>query len=161
VPIEAKSKERMDETVVKAALVYNISRFVQWTDSALPDGSPFVICVVGRTAVGDALNVFANKKIKKHPIKIRKNTSLDKISNCNTVFIPYSERLGLKEILPHMSEGILTVSDIPDFEAIGGMVALTKIRNKIRFSVNLVQANKNKLKVSSRLLRLALKIVEE
>ncbi len=160
-PINAMSKEKKDETVIKAALIYNISRFVQWSKTALPEGSPFIICVVGRTAVGDALNAYVNKNIKKHPIKIKHDISLGETSNCNTIFIPYSKRFDLEEVLSHASEGVLTVSDIPEFEDKGGMVALIKIRNKIRFSVNLVHTNKNKLKVSSKLLRLALKIVEE
>ncbi|MCK5685535.1 YfiR family protein, partial [bacterium] len=52
-------------------------------------------------------------------------------------------------------KAILTISDNPDFLSSGGIIQFVNIDKNIRFQINLTKAEKSKLLISSRLLRIA------
>ena len=43
------------EPALKAAFIYNFAKFTEWPADAMAAGAPFVLCVLGDAAVGDAL----------------------------------------------------------------------------------------------------------
>jgi len=51
------SAQDVTEAALKAAFIYNFAQFTEWPVDALPAARerPFVLCVVGDDAVGDAL----------------------------------------------------------------------------------------------------------
>jgi hypothetical protein len=51
--------------------------------------------------------------------------------------------------------GVLTVSDVADFVANGGMIQFVLKENKVRFDVNLAAAGRAGLMFSSQLLKVA------
>jgi hypothetical protein len=56
---------------------------------------------------------------------------------------------------------ILTVGETEHFIETGGIINFLMEDNKVRFEINDVAAKKSKLKISSQLLRLAKRVVEE
>ncbi|QTN43746.1 YfiR family protein [Marinobacter salsuginis] len=56
-------------------------------------------------------------------------------------------------------QGILTVSDLPEFVRKGGMVGYVKQGNVIRFEINLKAATDAGLTINSRLLELAVRVL--
>jgi len=72
------------------------------------------------------------------------------------VFISRSEKGRLTEILDTIKGApVLTVADMDRFAHRGGMVNLYLEHNKVRFEINVKAAAEAKLKISSKLLRLA------
>jgi len=72
------------------------------------------------------------------------------------VFVSSSETNRLKDILAALDKAnILTVSDIPQFSKLGGMIQFVLDGNKIRFEVNLTAAENAGLTLSSELLKVA------
>jgi hypothetical protein len=53
---------------------------------------------------------------------------------------------------------ILTVSDIPDFVSRGGMIQFVLIDNRVRFEINVSNAERAGLTVSSQLLKVAVSV---
>ena len=79
-----------------------------------------------------------------------------KIKACHVLFISRSENDRVEQILQNLQgRNILTVSDIPDFAARGGMIELFMEKNKIRMRINLSAVKAAGLNISSKLLRLA------
>ena len=56
---------------------------------------------------------------------------------------------------------ILTIGDIDHFIEYEGIIGFVKEDNKIRFEINLTQAEKQRLKISSQLLKLARRVIQE
>jgi hypothetical protein len=50
---------------------------------------------------------------------------------------------------------ILTISDMDQFAAGGGMIGMLQIQDKIQLEINLESAQQTRLKISSQLLKLA------
>jgi hypothetical protein len=71
------------------------------------------------------------------------------------VFVSASERGRLPEILSALgSKSVLTVSEVEEFAARGGVINFVLVDNRVRFEINPGAAKRSGLKISSELLRL-------
>jgi len=149
---------------VKAAFILNFARFTEWPENSFTDrSSPLVIAVVGDDPFGGTLGrVIADKAINSHPLTVRKATAAADFTGVNVLFVSGSERSRAQDILRRIkTASILTVSDIDDFCAMGGIIHLTNEQQRIRFEVNLVAAQRAGLNISSKLLGLARAVYTE
>lgn len=147
----------MNEYQVKAAFIYNFTSFVEWPPNSLGDkNKPFVIGVLGKDPFGNFLKeIVQGESVHGHPIVIRNITDTDP-SDCNILFVSPDAREVYRGHLEKIQKSsILTVSDDEDFLKNGGMIYLYNDNNKIRLQINVDQASKAGLTISSKLLRLA------
>jgi hypothetical protein len=143
------------EYAVKAAFLYNFARFVEWPPE-LPPG-PFVVAVLGTDPFGSALDsTFANKSIQGRQLDIRRVTRPEDAGDAQVVFIATTEARQLREILKALgSASVLTVGESEGFALAGGIVGFRMSGNRVRFDINLGQASRARLRISSELLKLA------
>jgi hypothetical protein len=143
---------------VKAAYLYNFGRFTEWPATIAQNGSDsFDICVLGENPFGTALaNVVANEKVAGRRVIAKQIPLPEDAINCRVLFISSSEDKQLKQILSSLSAAsVLTVSDLPHFTQLGGMVQFVLEDNRVRFEVNSASAARARLTLSSELLKLA------
>ncbi len=153
------SSKTPNEYQVKAAFIYNFTRFIKWPDGTFPErGGLIKICIVGEDPFKDSMSELENKKAKGLGFKVtrvRNFTGGDKLEPCNIIFITKSETTKLPAILRALEgQNILTISDIKRFAEVGGVIGFATKKNKIRLEVNLKAANHAKLDISSKLLKL-------
>jgi hypothetical protein len=147
---------------VDAAYLYNFGKFVTWPSdrSATPD--LFQICILGKDPFGAVLDsTVAGASIQGKKVSVRRLANMQEAPACNILFISASQEKYLKIILPtaeHMN--LLTVSDIKNFAARGGIIGLITLQDKIRFEVNRTAAERSHLTLSSELLKVAVKVME-
>jgi YfiR/HmsC-like len=146
------------EYALKAAVLYNVTKFVNWPPGAFQNGSdPVNICVLGEDPFGDVLAEALNGKLhddRSFVVRYLRNSSA--ASGCQVLFISASEQKRLRAILEEAPpQGTLTIGDTEDFAAQGGIVSLKLEDRKIRIQVNLAAAAKSRIRISSRLLSLA------
>ena len=83
------------------------------------------------------------------------------LSGCRILFITQSEKNNLKKILANIKdEHVLTVSEIEECIDLGCTIALISRMNKVRWAVNRESAQQAGLRLSSRLLAMAVKVVD-
>jgi hypothetical protein len=146
------------EYKVKAAFLYNFTRFVEWPPDTLGDADePFVIAVLGQDPFGPVLDeTMAGKTVAGHRIEVRRFTRVDDVGAAQLVFVSASERASAPEILKALERpGLLTVGDTDGFAAHGGAINFTVRARRVRFQINPARAEQAGLKVSSQLLKLA------
>ncbi len=146
------------EYQIKAAFLYNFAKFIEWPHTAfVDDKSPFVIGILGDNPFGNLLEpTVAGKKINEHPISIQTYREIDGATNCHILFISNSEKKRLPEIIGKLQGAtILTVGETERFIETGGMVNFVREGTKLRFQINDDTAKVAKLKISSKLLGLA------
>ena len=146
------------EYQVKAAFLFNFAKFVEWPPEAFAtDTSPIVIGVLGENPFGGDLEAtIRSKQINNRSLVIKEFRSPTEATNCHILFISASEKTRLPEILSGLSKtNVLTVSETEGFTASGGMVNFVRENNKIRFQINDAAARSANLRVSSKLLSLA------
>ena len=145
------------EYQVKAAMLYNVAKFVDWPNE-IPDSdqAPFMVCIIGRNPFGAALDLLKGKPVKGRKLMFSQLSRTEEVGSCQVLFISSSERRNLAAILGEANRrAVLTVSDSDRFAANGGMIGFVEADGKIRLEVNLEAAQKANLRVSSQLLKLA------
>ncbi|HEV2692306.1 MAG TPA: YfiR family protein [Verrucomicrobiae bacterium] len=148
------------EYQIKAAFLYNFAKFVEWPETAFGSPtSPIIIGVLGDNVFGDNLaKTIANKAINNRPLLFKEYHSVLEATNCHILFISASEKSKFSKIMEGLhGTSVLTVSETPDFIEAGGMINFVLEANKIRFQINDDVAKKAGLKISSKLLSLAVR----
>jgi hypothetical protein len=150
--------EPTQEYKVKAAFIYNFARFIDWPAGVFAnDDAPFVIAVVGTDPFNGGLEqAVAGKKISGRRVEIRHFDSVDKIGLCQILFVPTTDDETETQIIQKVAnDSALTVGECENFTALGGSFRFFTEDNKMRFEVNTDATDRAKLRVSSKLLKLA------
>lgn len=152
---DADSSQRAN--LLRVGYLVNFVKFVEWPGSTSPD--LLTVCFLGGAGIRDALAVdVANKRAGMRRLTTRELKSGESAQNCDVLYLDgvsgtlRSVFLGDSEVL---SWGILTIGDEPDFVRHGGVIGLFTVDNRLRFSVNVENARRAGLKISSALLQLA------
>ncbi len=155
-PVNAETGA-FDEYAIKAGFLYNFTKFVDWPADAFKDAqSPLVVCIIGKDPFGNKLDVLENKTISGRKVIVRRLAAFDNTEKCQVVFIGRSENDQAPAILKAArTRNILAISETPNFCSSGGMINLFLEGDKVRFEINIRNAEKARLKISSQLLNLA------
>ena len=146
------------EYQLKAAFLYNFGKFVEWPPEAFASSnSAFTIGIIGDNPFGDFLARAVEKKnLNGHPLQVKQFKSLSELKGCHILFVSLSERKRLAEILRAVrGAAVLTVSEIENFLAPGGMIQFYMEGNKVRFAIKDAAAKESGLRISFKLLSLA------
>jgi hypothetical protein len=162
-PKAFSQKEESSEYTVKLAFLYNFTKFVEWPpDSYRAPSSPLLICIVGHDPFSQVLEAeLRTKNVEGHPVEVRSLKPNEKLSPCQIVFVPATEKQHADRIVSGLKgSNTLTVGETDGFAVQGGIINLTVEANKVHFEINRLAAERAGLKISSRLLNIA-KIVHE
>jgi YfiR/HmsC-like len=154
----ARAAEDSLEYPVKASLLLNFAKFVEWpSGSAQAESRTVAICVLGADPFGGALDAIAEGRTAGgRPIEVRRYRQVEGIEDCHVLFIASSEEARMVRVLARIHESpVLTVGEAPDFAERGGVIRLSVEDNRARFSVNLGPTEASRLKLSSKLLSVA------
>lgn len=150
-----ESNEQSLEYAVKGAFLYKFGAFAEWPPAAFaaPD-APLVIGIIGDDPFGAKLDqIVYGRTIDGRPIVVWRAQSIEKAQGAHILFISQSERNRLESILSSLQgKHVLTVAD---FEYPSATINFVIDSNKVRFNVNLDQAERNGVKLSSKLLSVA------
>ncbi|HKI02625.1 MAG TPA: YfiR family protein [Thermoanaerobaculia bacterium] len=159
-PGAAAAQPAASEYDVKAAFLYNFTKFVEWPDSVFPgDRSNFQVCVLGADPFGKSLQVIADEQVAGRGITLLRTPKMSDPEGCQILFICQSEKEDLTEILAELRDvPVLTVGDTSGFIDRGGIINFTLEGGKVRFEINQEAADRAGIKISSKLLRLATRV---
>jgi YfiR/HmsC-like len=146
------------EYEVKAAMLYNLAKFVKWPAHQATRGSGAIaVGVFGSDPFGPLLEqMLRDRTVHGKPILLRRSDSLAELEECQILFIGRAERRQIPMVLRQVRPfSVLTVGETEGFARFGGMVAFKVEDNRLRLQVNLVAAERAGIKISSKLLKLA------
>jgi hypothetical protein len=157
-PLIAQTEPTEDE--VKAAYLFNFSRFVRYPAADPPAAKTFDICLIGRNDIGPVLqSVVQNENVNGQPVRILQPARAVDARTCAIVYIDSSEASHIeKDMAALEGSSALTVSDIPRFTDRGGMIQFVLQNSRVRFAVNRSSAERAHLALSSELLKVALSV---
>ena len=155
--VAADGKGVVSEYEVKAALIYNFTKFTDWPASAFASAnSPIVVGIAGDDPFQGLLEkTLSGETIKNHPIQVRRMTGLNDLFACHILFVSRSEKNQMAAIIAEASHRpILTISEVDGFGQLGGILNFVMVDKSIRFEINAGAAQQADLKISSKLLNL-------
>lgn len=146
-------------------MVVAFMKYVTWpkTRFATPD-SPLVIGVVGEKFTYEKVRLAAkSKKIQGRKIVVKRLGSApagDKTewSSCHVIFVPDSAAASVKDVIAFSAKkNVLTVSDHKGFAKKGGAIEFVVVKKKMKLRANTGATKAAEIKLSSKLLSLAIK----
>jgi hypothetical protein len=153
----AAQEGSVDEYKLKAAMLYNLTYFVEWPGSAPNRQTPIILCVLGQDPFASSIATTIPKETNNdRPVLLRHVQSDKEFSGCHILYIGSSERKNAARILSSVSgSSTLTVGEMTQFAARGGMIQFSLEDQRVRFDINLDATLRAGLKVSSKLLALS------
>jgi YfiR/HmsC-like len=148
----------------KANFLTTFPTFVEWPDDAFPSPqAPFVVCVRGDFSFGTSLAERARGEAPHgRRIEVRWVHKDQDLRSCHIAFISRSEVRRYSEIVQGVTGAhVMTVGETPNFLEAGGVLAFTLRGDTLRFEINLGAATSAQLQISSRLLALAVRVVNQ
>jgi hypothetical protein len=150
------------EYQVKAAMIYNFMRFVEWPSEAFAATDKRInLCTVGADPFEGDLDPLKGKETGGRTIEIRHVESRGDTKGCHVLYVGESEKDRLEDIAKEAAaHNALTVGDSAGFAQKGLAVNFYLEHGTVRFEINLEAARRSKLTISSKFLKLA-KIVAD
>jgi hypothetical protein len=167
------------EYKIKAAFIYNFIKAVEWPAEHVEDANAIVVGIIGQNPFGDAFKPVEDKIVKdRHLIfRVFKGPSqndkedwdkqeelfdVNGIRACHVLFICSSEVEHVDEIVDAVRQyPVLTVSEVDGFLAAGGIINFVPGTNQPVFNINLAASRRVGLTISSKLLRIASKVIDK
>lgn len=150
--------QALDEYQVKAAFIYNFAKFVQWPAEAFQSPTePIAICVLGQDPFGRSLqDTVAGRVIDRRSLIVRNVSGVKQAAGCHVLFVSSVENKRSSSTLADVKPlGILTIGESDVASADGPIITFKLAGGKVRFDINVEAAERQKLRISSRLLSLA------
>jgi hypothetical protein len=157
-PVVLAQAEVLEEYQVKAAFLYQFTKFIEWPAEAFANANaPFSICVAGADPFGNALNqLFQQKTVGQRRLEVRRSAHGEDLQGCQILFISASEHKRFPAILDKVKGSpVVTVSESDRFMQAGGAINFFLSEERVRFDINLEATEGTGLKFSSRLLSVA------
>lgn len=148
----------VDDYKVKASFLYNFAKFVEWPSQDMVGLEGEVrLCVLGSDKTSAVLaEALDGQAAGKRRVTVRTIDDLTSASWCRIIFVTKESDVEPEVIANSLgAASILTVGEIDEFAARGGMVNFISSDNKVRFEINEAAARRSGLKISSQLLRVA------
>lgn len=146
------------EYQLKAAFLYNFTKFIEWPPQHFHDArQPITIGVLGRDPFGGELErVVEGRTVNGRAIVVKVLTSASEVLGVDLVFVGAEEEARFAEsLVARDGVHVVTVGESPRSAALGAVITFTMEADKVRFEINQGGAEKAGLKISAQLLKLA------
>ncbi len=151
------------ESRVKAAFLYKFADYVEWPDSAFaqPD-TPVTIAVIGADAVAAELGqAVGGRKVDDRTVAVKRLKPGDPLSGVHILFVGSGAAAQTGALLQAArSQSILAVTEAEGALTQGSVINFVVVDRRVRFEISRGSANKNRLRLSSRLLAVAQHVTE-
>jgi hypothetical protein len=144
---------------VKAAFLYRFLEYVEWPEAARND-APLTIAVLGDEQLAAELRQNVRGRMAHgREIRVRSITSLQEGLDAQVVFVSSRWKKRLSGLMgAHQQDPVLIVTEGEGALERGAVINFLVVDGNVRFEVSLPAAERRGLKLSSRLLAVALRV---
>ncbi len=148
----------LPEYRLKAAFLYNFALFTEWPAEV---GNTLNLCVYGEDPFGPEIDGLEGKLVGERRVVVLRPTSIESLKRCQIVFVDSSAASSLPHVIAALhGAAVLTVADSPGAVDQGAALNMSVVMGRTTFEANLEAARSAQLVLSSKLLRLATRVVQ-
>jgi len=150
------SMAQQTEQDVKAAFIYNFTKYVAWPSSVFESGaSPIVVGEVGADSLDGALeSTLGSRTVDGRRFVVKHFHWGQDLSGCQVLFVPSSEMSSASQLSQLKDRPVLVIGESPGFAKRFGIINFVLDANHLRFEINAQAAREAGLTISSKLLTL-------
>ena len=148
------------EQQVRAAFIVNFVDYTTWPANAPRD---LVLCMlIGDAQLLDAATAAVSSgSTGRRQLSVRRLTSAADVTGCAVLFVGQDRKDQWPAVRNQAGAGILTIGEDEGVLDQGGVINLLQVGTRIRFEINLREANRRGIRLSAKLLRLATRVVQD
>ncbi len=182
-PVLAYAREdsaplQYEEHQVKAAFLYNFIKFTDWPADKFAEPNTLAIGILGEDPFGNAFETIKGKTIQNRKLVIKqfgkfsdlcKDTigdanvpcfKAEDLRKCHLLFVSKSEKQHFEKIIKAVSgASVLTIGENDGFLEAGGIINFIPKVETLAFEINMTASKQEGLRISSQVLRLALRVI--
>lgn len=149
---------QIEESTLKALFLEAAIRFINWPGTKEKAGTKentFVVGVFPHDKMTPYLEkTFSAKNVKNKVVRFLEIDNMDKISECNLIFIPSQQKGNISAICEAAGKSaVLTVSDSPDLIRKGVILSMGIEKSRIACFINETEALRAGFKISHHLMQ--------
>ena len=147
---------QLDESLVKGAMLVNLGLFVDWPESS---NEPFVIAVAADEAFAATVTgLVRGRRLNGREVQVHRLNGTEADCACHVLFVGVAEDSRSARLLKSArGMPVLTIGETTSFLRAGGIVRIFRDEDRLRLQINNKNAESAGLKISSRLLQLAVR----
>lgn len=149
------------ETEIKAAFLYKFGDFVEWPPQAFADAAaPLVVGVLGSDALAGALErLVTQRSVQGHPVTVRRLRRGEPLAGVHILFA-HATDAELRTLLASAGgQPVLVVTDSEGGLGAGSAINFVVEDERVRFDIAVPAAERAGLRISSRLLSVARRVI--
>jgi hypothetical protein len=155
----ADARALLAEDTVKAEFVLRFASYVEWPENTAPTGN-FNIVVLGASQIALRMQALAaGRTVMNRPVQIRRIARIEDVGDAQLLYIGNDRSAGLRDLIARIADrNVLVISDEEDALDSGSTINLRVADQHVRFEVSLPAARQARLRISSELLALAVRV---
>lgn len=157
----AEKPKRFSEYNAKYLAMVNLIKFTKWPQRH-PDTRSLDICLIGDRPLYESWKGAKTRTIGGRRIRMFFVTSSAEVDakQCRVLFVPIAAQSQQADLIKTLAgKPILTVGESKDFLQDGGAINLHIQNRRLRFDINKTALERSSLTISSRVLKLASRVV--
>jgi len=144
-----------DEYAIKTAFLFRSLHYVEW-NSKNANNKLIVICVIEPDSFSKTIQSLSQRTVSGRVIALRNLESYTDVDECDVLHIPMKSSSLLQQLLKTIeNRNILTISDHLGYAKNGVILNFPLEGQKVSIEVNIDAANRQNIKFSAKLLRIA------
>jgi hypothetical protein len=161
-PNAAQGHETASASSIKAAFLFKFLGYIEWPAATLPPGEGSI--VIGVSGADDVLAELAallpGRSVNQRPVQSRRVDSVDALPGVHMLYLGPQVDLARSPLPAAARAGrLLLVTDAADGLEQGACINFLLLGQRVRFEVSLDAAERSSIKISSRVLAVAERVV--
>ncbi len=153
--------QQASEPAIKAAFLHKFLGYVEWPAAALPaPEAPFVIAVSGGEEVASELErIVQGRNINNRRVVVRRLADGERFASAHLLFVARGEPAARAMFRAAQQQGVLAVTESERGLDQGAAISFVVAEDRVGFEVSTEAAERAGLKISSRMLAVARRVV--
>ena len=148
------------ESTVKAAFLYKFAGYVEWPPAALPPEAPLVIGVMAADEVlAELEKLVPGRQVNNRRINVRRVREGEPLRGVHVLFVGRAEPNARAVLRAAQQQGVLAVTEVERGLEAGSSINFVTVEDRVGFEVSLDAAERSGLRISSRMLAVARRVL--
>lgn len=156
-PLVTYGEDKISDDQLKVVYLLNFAKFIEWPQAK---GRDIYICYIA----GERFSTYAERiegaVLKERTVSVRAVMEGDDISQCHILYVGKKHVKDEEWVRKKSREtGVVDIGDSEQYVESGGVISFVVVNNKLRFNINIIEADNRGVSLASDLVELAFHVV--
>jgi hypothetical protein len=155
----AAADEAYSEDLVKAEFLSRFGEYIEWPAEHDADAALTIAVLASDDVAAELRRITAGRTVQGKPVRVQEVAKIEEAAGAHILYVgPGADDRLLRTVANRSRPAQLVVTDAQNGLAAGGMINFVLVNHRVRFEVSLPASEQSGLKLSSRLLGVALHV---